>query len=74
MILYMQFITDDIVDMVNWHLPEVWELWDSSEKVLEERVPHYYLFETSKVEKERYRLFQKANFSLLIFKSCLGGR
>lgn len=26
MVLYMQFITGDIVDMVNWHLPEVWEL------------------------------------------------
>lgn len=65
--------TGDIVDMVNWHLPEVWELWDSSEKVLEDRVPHY-LCETSKVEKESYRLFQKADFSLLTFKSCLGGK
>lgn len=74
MVLYMQFMTDDIVDMANWHLPEVWVLWDSSEKVLEDRVPHYYLFETSKVEKESYRLFQKADYSLLTFKSCLAER
>lgn len=56
---YIQFVTGDAVNMVNWYLPEVWVLWDSSEKVREERVP-LYLSETSKVEKESYRLFHKA--------------
>lgn len=56
----MKFITGDAVNMVNCkYLPEGWVLWDSFEKVQEERAPHY-LFETSKVEKESYRLFCKA--------------
>ena len=73
MLLNIQFITSDTVNTVNWYLPEVWVLWDSSEKVLEGRVPCYYLCETPKVEKESYRLFQRTNSSqLLIRKSCVG--
>lgn len=59
MLLNIKLITGDTVNIVSCYLPEVWVLWDSSEKVLEGRVPHCYLFETSKVEKENYRFFKK---------------